>query len=263
MTSQQKDWVLFLILANLFVFCCALPNLLIFFDVSDSKQQVKDALLPIIPTPGPTKTPGLVVLPNRPVPTPTVEVAWKLYIIPNQGFAVTVPVGWESLDLGIGVLGSALQTLRQKNPVLADSLLKRTASVSASTVRFVAYDASANAAAAGYPTTMTITRNSFSQTPTLDALVNNTIQQVEKMNGFSKPIVRRPLLLAAGEAEELRYHITLSNNTIPPLQSATSQYVLLHAKDAYIITLSTDGKLEGQHAITFEKIGVGFRFIGN
>lgn len=66
MTRQEKNILTTLVLANVFLFCCLAPNLILYFDLGDSQNQIRALFPTAIPTARPTVTPRATAAPARP-----------------------------------------------------------------------------------------------------------------------------------------------------------------------------------------------------
>ena len=261
MTKEQKNIVQLLLGLNMLVFCCGAPAALIFFDVGGSQAQAQewlargDALLPKR-TPAGTRAPANVPAnaPTRAVPPPTLEAGWKVYAVAADKFAMALPATWVFQELDAATLQQTIQTMKQKNPQFGQAMEAQSKQLLASGIRFYAVDGAPSASVGGALTNVNVIRTTHTQVYALDYFVTLNLQQLESQSAVSKPINRRRIQLPVGEAEELRYTLTLTGANNQAVKSMTTQYLILRGKDSYIVTFTCPPTLDAKNFPTFEKI---------
>jgi len=87
----------------------------------------------------------------------------------------------------------------------------------------------------------------------MDSYVNTNLKQLQD-SGVAKSFPHRRIKLLAGEAEEIRYTAAMAITGTEKTQIAITQYLILHNREGYVLTLTTDPKLDAKYFPTFEKI---------
>ncbi len=267
MTSQQKMIVIILALVNGLCFCCGLPIAILIF--SGDSSGLTTAFLPapsatptkppptfpptLVPSPTPQATATRVVqAPPTPVLTPA-ELGWTLYPLPQEGFAISVPTSWAAQNFDPATLASLMQKVQEKNPQYAKTLGSQAPQMAAAGIKFIAIDLTPQPDAPNFATNLNVIHLAIPPGVTMDNFVNTNVTQLES-SGVTKSINHRRVKLPAGDAEELRYIAAMAISGAEKTQIAITQYLILHNRDGYVLTLTTDPKLDAKYFPTFEKI---------
>ncbi|MBI5034900.1 MAG: hypothetical protein HZB51_30615 [Chloroflexi bacterium] len=254
MTHQEKNILKMLLWVNLLVFCCGLPVLALALNVGNVQSQ----LLALIP---PTGTPRVPLTPTRPLPTATIENNWKLYPVASDGYAMALPNSWVYQELNAATIDQAIAELKKKNSQLADIMQKQGKQLLASGIKFYAIDGTPGSAIGGSVTNCNIIHQVQPQVFTLDYVLTANLQELENTAAVSKPITHKRVQLGAGEAEEVRYVITMAGANNQAVKFSTIQYLLVRGKDNYIVTFGTPPTLESKNVSAFQKIVQTFRYV--
>lgn len=201
-------------------------------------------------TPQPTSV--VVVVPN----------GWNEYAVPENGFALSVPTSWQRLPVQAQELNSALQTIQQSNPELAQQLGDNAANLFAGGVRFWAFDLSPATQQAGFATNVTVTRQNLPSPVSFDTFVSINLNQLNALTTRNSDIVNERVSLAGQPAERVRYLLALNPEQGSPLTAAITQYLVLNGRNAYVITYATRTDQSGKFAAVFEQSASSLRFIG-
>lgn len=255
MTPREKNILKQLVLVNILLFCCGLPVLAIFLDVGGTRAQV----LALVPAPPPSATPRATLTPTRVIPTATLEAGWKLYPSPKDGFAMALPSSWVYQELDPATLQQAIQTLKQKNPQMAQTLEKQGQTLTEAGVRFFAIDGASGSVADGVNTNANVIHLVQPQPITLDFFIARNLPELESQPNVSKPVRHRRVQLSGIEAEEIRYTTSFILSGNKSSQLATTQYLIVRGKGCYVITFVTAVKLDSKYSPVFEKIAKTFR----
>ncbi len=263
MSPLQKRIVVTLAIANAILVCLVIPAAIIllnFFPQAPARPPVVNAgTAPARSTPSPTAIPS--VTPTRPPPTPVLEEGWKFHRVPEQGFAVGLPATWEPQQLASGTLSTTIQALKQKNPLIADALQEQGQQLIAAGVQFFAADLAPGASSGQVITNITVIHQTQKQEFGFDFYFNANLQQLNEMEGATKPLASRRFETEAGEMGEVRYRMALAGLDGQPLTSSVTQYMFLRGKEAYLMSLTTPLALESKNAPVFEKIAKSFRWL--
>lgn len=260
MTSQQRNILKWLVLANLVLLFCLLPAV-VFVAMqppdSDPLQiaiATVQALLPPTPTRGPTATPTRVL---SPTPTPTLEPGWKLYPSAQERFALAMPATWDSSVITRDKLSTELDNLAKKNPVIANSLKAQSADY-LNNLRFIGFETDRAVTAGGFTPNINIIHSVESTDLTLDKVI--TASQKEFADSKIAAQNRR-LKTSAGEMAEFKFSMPLKMSNNQTITLAAVQYVLVRGRDQYALSCTCADKQAAKYTPICEKIGQSFRWI--
>jgi len=152
-----------------------------------------------------------------------------------------------------------MQQVQEKNPQYAKTLGSQAPQMAAAGIKFIAIDLASHPEAPNLATNLNVIHHSISQSVTMDNYVSTNLKQLED-SGIAKSITHRRVKLPAGEAEELRLTVTMVITGAEKMQVATTQYLILHNREGYVLTLTTDPKLDAKYFPTFEKIAKSFQW---
>ncbi len=288
MTSTQRLVVIILILVNVVIFGAIFVVAFSQFNASRVQAVADQATLTVEPrvtlaaqdqspaataTPGaptltptasqPTPTATLVVAAPSPVPASTVvlDPGWKYYQNVNQGFALALPAGWQQLDLNPATFQAALDSMKAKNPEIANMLGSQGSQLLASGFKFFGLDATAASAKRNFVTNVNVLTEPLAFPVTLDTYAQLSLAQLEQLKSAQKPITTNRVKLGSNDAVEFRYHLLLTDTQGKSLTTSTLQYALLRGNNAYIITLTTTSDQEQSYSAPFAKIAQSFRWL--
>ena len=267
MTSRQKTILIILALVNGLCFCCGLPITFVF--LSGDSPGMMTAFLPapsatptkpaptLTLTPLPTSTPQAtatrVIQPPTSLPLATADSGWTLYPLPQEGFAVSVPSSWAAQTFDPATLASLMQQVQEKNPQYAKTLGSQTPQMAAAGIKFIAIDLTSQPETPNFATNLNIIHQAVSQGVTMDSYVNTNLKQLQD-SGVAKSITHRRIKLTAGELEEIRYTAAMAITGTEKTQMALTQYLILHNREGYVLSFTTDPKLDAKYFPTLEKI---------
>ncbi|MBM3131160.1 MAG: hypothetical protein FJ009_21365 [Chloroflexi bacterium] len=264
MTSQQKLIVYVLVLANILIFCCGLP-VAIWFMLPSEDQTIASAPTPALkaaptfpptaipsPTLPPTTATRVIPLPATPVLTPA-EPGWTLHSLPQDGFAISVPTSWAAQPSDPAALASLMRQVQEKNPQYAKVLGSQAPQMAAAGIKFIAIDLTPQPEAPNFATNLNVLRHTIPSATTFDAYVNTNVKQLQD-SGIAKSITRRRVKLPAGDAEEIRYAAAMAITGAEKTQMALTQYLLVRNQQGYVLSFTTDPKLDAKYFPLFEKI---------
>ena len=99
-----------------------------------------------------------------------------------------------------------------------------------------------------------------SETP-LDTYTKANLEYLEKLPSVVKPVSTRRVGIAAGEAMEFRYGMTLGEQSGQKAAWAITQYTIVKGNSAFVISLTCPDREAESHSPIFEKIGKGFQLL--
>jgi hypothetical protein len=263
LSPLQKRIVVTLAIANAILVCLVIPAVIVLLNFNPPAPEwspvVNAVTTPTRLMPSPSATSS--VTPTRPPPTPVLDEGWKFHRVPEQGFAIGLPPTWESQQLASGTLSATIQALRQTNPLIADALQEQGQQLIAAGVQFFAADLAPGASGGQVITNITVIHQTQKQEFGFDFYFRANLQQLNEMEGATKPLASRRFQTEVGEMGEARYRMALAGVDGQPLTSSVTQYMFLRGKEAYLMTLTTPLALESKNAPVFEKIAKSFRWL--
>jgi hypothetical protein len=176
------------------------------------------------------------------------DATWKRHAGP--GFSISLPSTWVDASKDRERLLARVRKLYAGNGQLAtmiDGLIS--ASRGANGVKMIAFDLEPGALRSGFATNLNVLR---SRTNMLLPLWREAaIHQLTSMPFVKQPIWSQPVRLAAGKAIRFRYKAQFSVGG-KPLLVAITQYGLVKAGTAHVLTYTTLPKLDARYRALFE-----------
>ena len=87
----------------------------------------------------------------------------------------------------------------------------------------------------------------------MDSYVNTNVKQLQD-SGVAKSITHRRIKMPPGEVEEIRYTAAMAITGTAKTQMALTQYLILHNREGYVLSFTTDPKLDAKYFPMFDKI---------
>ncbi len=279
MTPTQRNILVVLAILNVIVLCavCAVASSLINgqgAQVANLAQATPQAT-PATRTPSrafnsteiPSPTNTLVIRP-RPttavrvvIPAVGVDQGWRLYAVDDDGYAIGLPPSWQQMDVDPAAIQAATDNLKAKNPSLASVFGAQASMLAATGIKFFGFDLDAQSLASNLATNVNVLREPLPQAVNLDTYAKLSAAQLERLSNVQKPIAQRRVSIAAGDAQEFKYSLKITQPNGETFSTATTQYLVVRGQDAFVITLTTSVSQEKNYAATFEKIGKSFRWL--
>jgi hypothetical protein len=200
-----------------------------------------------------------------PVPTSVVVVVpngWSEFAMPENGFALSVPVTWQRLPVKRQELDAALGAISESSPEVAQALGENAPALFASGVRFWAFDLENAAARNGFATNVTVTRQTFPNPISFDTFVSVNLSQLRSVSSRNSDIVNERIALAGQPAERIRYLLTLDQEGGEPMTVAITQYLVVDGQNAYVLTYATRTDQSEMYRPIFEQSAASLRFLG-
>ncbi len=191
-------------------------------------------------------------------PTPTLDPAWTLHESEADGFAIALPTEWRPIELDAKTLDASLEAAVGQSPELKFMLEGQARNLIASGVKFFAFDLGAESIESGMTTNVNIIKIPLGAEVALDFYVDLNLGQLEGLSSVEKPVLHKRVKVMAGDAEQLRYGMTV-NTPNGNLTLALTQYLVIVGEDAYVITLTTSADQAEGYSAVFEQIGQSFR----
>jgi hypothetical protein len=202
---------------------------------------------------------------TTPVPTSVVVIVpngWSEYALPENGFAISVPTTWQRLPVKAPELAAALASVRQSNPELADALGANADALIQNGVKFWAIDLNPETQQAGFATNVTVTRQALPNAVSFDTFVSINLNQLNALTTRNSDIVHERVSIAGQPAERVRYLLALHRDPDTPITAAITQYLVLNARNAYVLTFATRTDLSDTYRSIFDQSAASMRFIG-
>jgi hypothetical protein len=280
MDSNQRIIVIGLAAITLLVFCAVCLVAFFFFNPQISPLAAlfaaPTATSTPTPTPLPTDTPSPTITPTVSIPLPTntrvvqrltpppptvLSSGWKRYERPADGFAITLPPEWQSIDLDPATFESAINVLKEKNPQFGNQLQGQISRLITLGTKFSAFDLSPASFQNNFATNLNIIVEPLPFAASLDFYTQATESQLKTLSAVQQPVVSRRVNTVAGPAQELQYHLKLVATGNQPVTTYTNQFLFVRGKSAYVVTLTTLENKEKDYTDIFEKIGTDFELL--
>ena len=176
----------------------------------------------------------------------------------GAGFSLELPSSWADESKDRQRLIREVRRLTGSDPTLAamlDSLLD--AADSNIAVKMIAFDLAPSSLRAGFATNL----NVVSERTTLPLALwrELALKSLMKVDFVVQPVWWRMVKLPAGKAVRLTYRARFNLNG-RRLDTALTQYALVHSGAAIILTYTTLPKLAKSYRATFERSAKSFRF---
>ena len=219
---------------------------------------------PLPPTAAPS--PVAVAAPTAAAPrtvTTTLESGWKLHTRAADGFAIELPPSWTVLDLDAQTLDAGLRANSNLNPQMAALMGSQGRQLLAQGGKLYGADLSPEAIGSGLPANINVIKQTLPADFALDFVVQGSVAALENLPVIVKPVSHRRLTTQAGPVEEIRSRInmTIAGPAGPtPRLVANVQYIVLKAREQYVVTLGSLDDQSEQYGPVFEKIGTSFRW---
>ena len=194
----------------------------------------------------------------QPVPESRDDNGWPRYEIKKEGFALSLPPDWRQFDMNAESFDSMMNEVLAKNPEF-QSMLSGLRQQIAAGVKFFGFDPSE--ARSGFATNVNVLRMPMPTGVNRDAIVSESVRQLEGLPNVVKPIHRGQVSVSGASYDTLRYRMRMRGPTGRNDVLAMTQYLAVGDDSYYVLTLTTLADREAKHTSTFEQVGRSFRII--
>lgn len=167
---------------------------------------------------------------------------------------MTLPSSWQKINLDTDSLAAYIQSLKEKNPGFANTFQGVSSQLLASHIKFFAIDASQQAVAANYVTSMNALREPLPTEMPLETYVQANLTNLSKTGFPIKTPTHKRVTYIAGAAEEIKYQANATSTGSQKITISVLQYALVRGKFGYIITFGTTPDKEKLYASVFQKM---------
>lgn len=196
-----------------------------------------------------------------PETSPTASAATSGTIVDQaDGFQVTLPKGWRSLDLSRSTSAgeaASLAGLLGTSTVDAQTYLDTVRAILPAGVRLFAFDTTSFDPTAKFATSLNLLRLPAG-TATLDQLETANVATLESISVVVKPIDHIRVTLPAGPAIRFTYGFRVANSGIRNGIVQTTQYLIPAGGAQYILTISSGGPPTQQEQADFLAVARSF-----
>jgi hypothetical protein len=203
-------------------------------------------------------------LPAASVPTEApLEAGWTRHVRANDGFSIALAPYWDKVELDPSLLETTLEQLKGSNPRMEKLLSRQVTSLVSSGVKFWAFDQVSNVEITGFATNLNIIVMPMPSAMSLDDVVESTISELDKLKQMlAGEVTHQRVTISAGDAEKIVYHLRISVPGLSePIQTTTTQYVVVDGTTAYILTFSALDVEADKYTSTFAKMARTFRLV--
>lgn len=185
-----------------------------------------------------------------------VPAGWIVHRVPREGFALALPLGWQTDDPG--TLRERLVPIMRANPELAP-FVEAGLSGRNPAVKLFAFDVRRTALAAARHQRF-VTNASVIVAPGPPPW-NVSTPSLRRSLAIPGPLVRRRLALPAGRALELRYNLRFRQPSGPPAAVVVTQYGFARGNKQYVVTFTTTPGQVELYSSLFRQSAETFRFL--
>ena len=187
-------------------------------------------------------------------PSATTGPASSITPLPPGAFTFDLPAGWVAVPV-TGSHDALLASLREQNPVFADSLAARLGSL-ADTTTYVAFDASPGAVKQGDIVMLVVTEVALPGDVALQTFANTIKGQVEQL--VESTVDLRQVLVSAGPAFSLAYLAPVTRPDGKPASVAITQVLYVIPGRAYVMTFAAPPDRANDYAQAIADIATSF-----
>ena len=178
------------------------------------------------------------------------------YEFNEQGFAITLPNGWQPVDLSTERMTDSLSAFASANPQAAALVEAQLQHIANARFTFFAAELSPTVLDTGFATNVSLLRQPLPNGITLDFYSKLTVSQVQEKFELTAPIALAPGSLPAGKIVALSYKMRGANGEL-----AVTTYLIMQAQTVYDLTFTTTSAQAESYAQTFALIAKSFRLI--
>ena len=188
----------------------------------------------------------------------SVQDEWQDYILSEEGFALSLPADWISVDLDPEMLDQSVQTIVKENPGMASITTQLQGLVANKALKFLALAMSDPKA--DFPSSINLIKQELPGEVSLDEMAALTQKQLEKMSNLEKPITHTRIKTASFEVEEFRYGMKMKNGK-QTLQISIIQYVFMNENNMFVITASAPKNQMTKYSPLFKQVLESFQLV--
>lgn len=178
------------------------------------------------------------------------------YEFNEQGFAITLPHGWQPVDLSTERMTESLSAFAGANPQAAALVEEQLQRIANARFTFFAAELSPTVLDTGFATNVSLLRQPLPNGITLDFYSKLTVNQVQEKFELTAPIALAPGSLPAGKIVALSYKMRGANGEL-----AVTTYLIMQAQTVYDLTFTTTSAQAESYTQTFALIAKSFRLI--
>lgn len=180
------------------------------------------------------------------------------YDFSEQGFAITLPTGWQPIDLSAERMADSLNAFAAANPQAATVVDEQLQSIANARFTFFAAELSPAVLETGFASNVSLLRQPLPKGITLDFYGQLTAKQVQEKFELTSPISLTPGSLPSGKIVALSYTMRGATDEL-----AVATYLIMQAQTVYALTFTTTVGQADAYAPTFAMIAKSFRLSDN
>lgn len=222
---------------------------------------------PPVPTVRPTEPPMPTAAPaeedggGSPVTSTTLDSGDVRYEVQDASFAITLPASWLQVDVRPETFKEGIDEVAKQNPEFGKVLGSQLATLTASNVRFFAFDQVPDAMSAGYITNVNVIRQDLGLEVPLEMLMPATVQQLEGLSNVQGQVDTETVKTAAGDAAKLQYKLTLATADGADAEVRIVQFLVIKGTSLYVVSMGTLEKDAETYLPLFQQIGESFELM--
>lgn len=204
-------------------------------------------------------------VPDKPYVAPKpVARDWQLYTFDNDGFAISLPPGWQSFNLTQDDLQTVMNAMSDANPIFGNAMAGQVSNMASQGIKFYAFDLYSASLRMGFANNINVLRMDKPSDVDLNGAVRQSIDELKTQLGgtLDGPILPARLTTIGGEdLARINYDAVLNMPDGTPVTLSLVQYLAVTGSSIFILTCTTTAAQINDYAHTFEEIAQGLYFL--
>lgn len=178
------------------------------------------------------------------------------YEYSEQGFALTLPNGWQPIDLSAERLAASLSNLANENAQAAALLEEQLKTVVNARFTFYAAEATPHVLDTGFATNVSLLRQPLPPGISLEFYSQIMAKQVQERFALLSPVSITPGSVPAGKSVTLNYTMSGPHNGL-----AIVEYLIMQGQTVYDLKFTTTAEQSDVYVANFAMIAESFKLL--
>lgn len=178
------------------------------------------------------------------------------YEYSEQGFALTLPRGWQPVDLSAERLDASLSNLASENAQAATVIETQLQSVVNARYTFYAVEATPNVLESGFATNVSLLRQPLPAGITLELYSQIMAKQAQERQALISPVTLTPGTVPAGKSITLNYTVSGPHGGL-----AVVEYLIMQDQTVYDLKFTTTAEQSDVYVAAFASIAESFKLL--
>ena len=183
------------------------------------------------------------------------QSGWTDQTLPEDGFGIAFPPGWEAIDPDNA--DAALAQMAKDNPAFAEIVKDQVGKLS-EIIRLLAVDANSPTLAQGFATNANVIVQPVPGSLRFEEFLQANVSQLRSVPGVTTSVEDDAFALPAGRAALIRSRLPIQSPAGTTI-AAVTQYLFLTEERGFILSFTTTPESEARYVSVFEAIVRTFR----